>query len=233
MDAYLERIDPAENCMRFYRFELFRNLFGDWQLDREWGRIGRSGTVSSTIHDDGEDALNCAHAILAYKVGSRHYTVQSLDWSRSNIIGLLPRRKQGVLNLKLCAFFAGHRVFQEMALRMYRHNIFYMGELVQLSPEDVALFMRQKGSDSYAEYFDLIRTRMDELTAALAECDLSLGSKANGWMRPDGESIIPILVGQSLRRRRAQRYARPVAEIHRPDFPLRKKPDQNFTRLIG
>lgn len=233
MDAYLERIDPAENCMRFYRFELFRNLFGDWQLDREWGRIGRSGTVSSTLHDDFEDALNCAHAILAYKVGSRRYTVRSLEWSRSNVIGLLPRRKQCVLNLKLCTFFAGHRLLQDMALRMYHHNIFYMGELVQLAPEDVVLFMRQKGNDSYADYFDLIRTRMDELASVLAECGLSLGSKTNGWLRPDGEPVIPILIGQSLRRRRALRDARPVAEIYRPDFPVGKQTDQNVARLIG
>ena len=87
MTPMVERIEAAENCMRFYRFELFRNLFGDWQLDREWGRIGRLGTIGSTLHGDIEDALNCAHAILALKV-SRGYDVRTLNWERSNIARL-------------------------------------------------------------------------------------------------------------------------------------------------
>ncbi|HTW72940.1 MAG TPA: WGR domain-containing protein [Acetobacteraceae bacterium] len=34
----LHRIDPARNMRRFYRLDLQRDLFGTWDLIREWGR---------------------------------------------------------------------------------------------------------------------------------------------------------------------------------------------------
>jgi predicted DNA-binding WGR domain protein len=36
----LHRIDPAKNMRRFYRLDVQRDLFGQWCLIREWGRIG-------------------------------------------------------------------------------------------------------------------------------------------------------------------------------------------------
>jgi predicted DNA-binding WGR domain protein len=44
----LERIDPAQNMSRFYKIDVQPTLFGEWALIREWGRIGRGGTVRST-----------------------------------------------------------------------------------------------------------------------------------------------------------------------------------------
>ncbi|PTS88471.1 hypothetical protein DBR17_04465 [Sphingomonas sp. HMWF008] len=229
VDAYLERVDSAENCLRFYRFELFQNLFNDWQLDRSWGRIGRSGHVSSTIHHDADDAVNCAHSILAQKV-SRGYEVKSLDWARSNLAGLLPRTERNVLNMKLCAFFAGHQIFQNMALRMYEQNLLYVGELIQLASEDVALFLPRAGSTH--QFFGKLATRMAQLDRLLADCNLALGSRNNGWCRPDGERVIPLLVGQSLRRRRSKRDAVPQATIYRPNFGSFKQLDQGIARQL-
>jgi predicted DNA-binding WGR domain protein len=40
---YLERHDPERNLYRFYRLSLEKNLFGEWSLVREWGRIGKPG----------------------------------------------------------------------------------------------------------------------------------------------------------------------------------------------
>ena len=40
---YLEKRDPTKNQFRFYRMEIHPNLFGEWTLQREWGRIGRKG----------------------------------------------------------------------------------------------------------------------------------------------------------------------------------------------
>lgn len=231
MDAYLERINPADNCLRFYRFELFQNLFGDWQLDRGWGRIGQDGAVASTIHVGPADALNCAHAILALKV-SRGYEVRSLTWDQSNIAGLAPRTERGVLNLTLCAYFSGHRVFQEMALRMYRHNIIYMGEFVQLPSEDISLFLPKHGKRT-ADYFDELTVKMDELSALLGECNLTLGCKMSGWTRPDGEASLPLLVGQSFRRCRRSVTVRPMAVIYRPKFGTGEKSDERGARLLG
>lgn len=40
---YLTRVEQASNLYRFYRMQIVRDLFGDWGLEREWGRIGSSG----------------------------------------------------------------------------------------------------------------------------------------------------------------------------------------------
>lgn len=42
---HLERCEPAHNRLRFYNIAVTPNLFGGWTLIREWGRIGRPGTV--------------------------------------------------------------------------------------------------------------------------------------------------------------------------------------------
>jgi predicted DNA-binding WGR domain protein len=41
----LHRIDPAKDMARFYRLDVQPDLFGGWSFIREWGRIGRGGTV--------------------------------------------------------------------------------------------------------------------------------------------------------------------------------------------
>jgi predicted DNA-binding WGR domain protein len=57
----LYRIDPAKRMHRFYRIDLQPDLFGQWCLIREWGRIGRSGrerSVPFPTRQQAEDALN-------------------------------------------------------------------------------------------------------------------------------------------------------------------------------
>jgi predicted DNA-binding WGR domain protein len=39
----LYRIDPAKSMQRFYRLDIQRDLFGNYCVLREWGRLGRSG----------------------------------------------------------------------------------------------------------------------------------------------------------------------------------------------
>ncbi|RAI45323.1 WGR domain-containing protein [Rhodoplanes roseus] len=46
--VHLTRIDLAQNLERFYRLDVQPDLFGGWSLVREWGRIGRPGTVRIT-----------------------------------------------------------------------------------------------------------------------------------------------------------------------------------------
>ncbi len=43
----LYRIDPARRMHRYYRMDVLRDLFGQWCLIREWGRIGNSGQTRS------------------------------------------------------------------------------------------------------------------------------------------------------------------------------------------
>lgn len=45
----LRRIDAAQNMARFYRLDVQPDLFGGWSFIREWGRIGRSGTVRAIL----------------------------------------------------------------------------------------------------------------------------------------------------------------------------------------
>jgi len=41
----LQRRDAAKNVSRFYRLDVQPDLFGQWSLIREWGRIGSAGTL--------------------------------------------------------------------------------------------------------------------------------------------------------------------------------------------
>ena len=41
----LTRRDASRNMARFYRLDVQPDLFGQWTLWREWGRIGRGGQV--------------------------------------------------------------------------------------------------------------------------------------------------------------------------------------------
>jgi predicted DNA-binding WGR domain protein len=39
----LYRIDPAKRMHRYYRMDVQPDLFGQWCVIREWGRIGSTG----------------------------------------------------------------------------------------------------------------------------------------------------------------------------------------------
>jgi predicted DNA-binding WGR domain protein len=41
----LYRIDSAKRMHRYYRMDVQPDLFGEWCLMREWGRIGSSGQM--------------------------------------------------------------------------------------------------------------------------------------------------------------------------------------------
>ena len=57
MQTYLEKRDPAKNAARFYRMAVLPNLFGEWTLYREWGRIGQGGQVRMDWFADESQAL--------------------------------------------------------------------------------------------------------------------------------------------------------------------------------
>jgi predicted DNA-binding WGR domain protein len=46
----LTRVDDRRNMARFYKLDIQPTLFGEWSFVREWGRIGRAGTVRVEIH---------------------------------------------------------------------------------------------------------------------------------------------------------------------------------------
>jgi predicted DNA-binding WGR domain protein len=39
MEIRLEKHDPGKNLARYYRMSVHPNLFGEWTLQREWGRV--------------------------------------------------------------------------------------------------------------------------------------------------------------------------------------------------
>jgi predicted DNA-binding WGR domain protein len=53
----LRRIDAGKNMARFYRLDVQPDLFGGWSFIREWGRIGRSGTVRAFPYPTEVEAL--------------------------------------------------------------------------------------------------------------------------------------------------------------------------------
>jgi predicted DNA-binding WGR domain protein len=66
MQSYLEKYDPAKNQARFYSMILLPNLFGEWTLYREWGRIGHSSQVHMEwfkTEDEAKSALTTLEAV--------------------------------------------------------------------------------------------------------------------------------------------------------------------------
>ncbi|WP_275949213.1 WGR domain-containing protein [Bradyrhizobium septentrionale] len=51
----LVRIDADKKMARFYKLDVQPTLFGEWAVIREWGRIGRGGTVRSTPYGTASD----------------------------------------------------------------------------------------------------------------------------------------------------------------------------------
>tara|TARA_R110002049_G_scaffold298063_1_gene487575 strand:- start:5602 stop:5850 length:249 start_codon:yes stop_codon:yes gene_type:complete len=67
MQTYLEKRQPAHNVSRFYRMSVMPNLFGEWTLYREWGRIGQGGQVRMDWFSDEVQAVAALVTLEAAK----------------------------------------------------------------------------------------------------------------------------------------------------------------------
>lgn len=56
MHTYLEKHDPRKNVARFYHMAVRPNLFGEWTLERQWGRIGQGGQTRMDWYSRKADA---------------------------------------------------------------------------------------------------------------------------------------------------------------------------------
>ncbi|POF27784.1 WGR domain-containing protein [Roseibium marinum] len=65
--VFLTRIDPHRNMARFYALSVEPTLFGDYAVQRRWGRLGTSGRSRSDLFPD----LVSAHARKAQLVRSK------------------------------------------------------------------------------------------------------------------------------------------------------------------
>ena len=71
MFVRLEKIDLAKNQRRFYTVTILCDLFGEWVLAREWGRIGsRGGQRRSEWFASPEEAEAVLAKIKRQKEGS-------------------------------------------------------------------------------------------------------------------------------------------------------------------
>ncbi|MBF0422393.1 MAG: WGR domain-containing protein [Magnetococcales bacterium] len=52
MKAYLQKINPQSGEVWFYSIQIQRDLLGEWQIIREWGRSGSSGTIRRQAFND-------------------------------------------------------------------------------------------------------------------------------------------------------------------------------------
>jgi predicted DNA-binding WGR domain protein len=64
----LLKVVPAENKRRFYAMRTLPTLFGDWALQREWGRIGACGRLRHDLYRDEGEALNALAKLAQTKV---------------------------------------------------------------------------------------------------------------------------------------------------------------------
>jgi predicted DNA-binding WGR domain protein len=62
--TFFTRNEPAKNLHRFYLLRLSPTLFGDWTLQREWGRSGSPGTVRVTSFANYDAAEKAAQQII-------------------------------------------------------------------------------------------------------------------------------------------------------------------------
>ena len=65
--ASLVRVRPAQKEWRFYRMEIWPDLFGRALLLRQWGRIGTEGRRRLDPHPDPGAAINALADILRAK----------------------------------------------------------------------------------------------------------------------------------------------------------------------
>ena len=65
--ASLARIRPERNEWRFYRMEVWPDLFGRVLLLRQWGRIGTEGRRRLDPHPDPGAALNALARLAGQK----------------------------------------------------------------------------------------------------------------------------------------------------------------------
>lgn len=74
MNSYLEKLDSEKNLARFYSLTILPNLFGEWSLQREWGRIGRNGQIRITFFPTQHQAMHAFQRIRTAKL-KRGYSI--------------------------------------------------------------------------------------------------------------------------------------------------------------
>ena len=67
MSMRMTRVDLEKNMARFYEIDVQPPLFGDYTVERHWGRIAAAGQSKTFWFDDEEAADNMASQVSTAK----------------------------------------------------------------------------------------------------------------------------------------------------------------------
>ncbi len=67
MSVRMTRIDPEKNMARWYEIDVQPTLFGEYAVERHWGRIGSSGQSKTFWFNDEPTADQMAKSVSATK----------------------------------------------------------------------------------------------------------------------------------------------------------------------
>ncbi|VFM98717.1 MAG: WGR domain-containing protein, predicted DNA-binding domain in MolR [Candidatus Kentron sp. G] len=73
--VYLRRVDPTQNISRFYSIRIEKDLFGEWCLVREWGRIGTIGRTRRDGFPDIGQALDAMEKLTKAKKRKGYFEI--------------------------------------------------------------------------------------------------------------------------------------------------------------
>ena len=68
MATRLTRVDPSKNMARWYEIDVQPTLFGEYTVQRHWGRIGAAGQSKTFWFADEPTADTMAKSVSAIKV---------------------------------------------------------------------------------------------------------------------------------------------------------------------
>jgi|GEM_PF-2246334 len=88
---HLTQRDAQTAQSRFYHLEIIPSLWGQWGVQREWGRLGQSGTLRVNWYDSQEEAQYAAAKLAEAKI-SLWYRETGIRGSRNKRTGRQQRQ---------------------------------------------------------------------------------------------------------------------------------------------
>ncbi|MBF0184274.1 MAG: WGR domain-containing protein [Magnetococcales bacterium] len=88
MKAYLQRFNPENGQIWYYAVRVQRDLLGQWQVIREWGRSGSPGTVRYAVFDHYLQAADDMSRLMEQLV-KRGYHVVMREGSKPALVAYL------------------------------------------------------------------------------------------------------------------------------------------------
>lgn len=84
MSIRITRVDPEKNMARWYEIDIQPTLFGEFIVERHWGRIGATGQ-SKTFWFDNEDAADLMVSQVSIAKARRGYIAPAPSPAAVNI----------------------------------------------------------------------------------------------------------------------------------------------------